>query len=154
MEDGSRRRHRPGLDAGGDGRARQLRRALPRRHRAGLHDGVHPDAQCGSALRRADRSHRDDVPGPGHAATLTPAAPGVGVLARRSPRRSPAMPAVSAVSATMQALVVLDPNRLEIQEVPVPTPGSNEVLALSLIHISEPTRLGMISYAVFCLKKK
>src|SRR5450756_2898981 len=28
------------------------------------------------------------------------------------------------------------------------------VLLLSLIHISEPTRLGMISYAVFCLKKK
>src|SRR5659263_474587 len=27
-------------------------------------------------------------------------------------------------------------------------------LSLSLIHISEPTRLGMISYAVFCLKKK
>src|SRR5450756_609865 len=26
-------------------------------------------------------------------------------------------------------------------------------LHLSLIHISEPTRLGMISYAVFCLKK-
>src|SRR5450756_1683348 len=26
-------------------------------------------------------------------------------------------------------------------------------LSLSLIHISEPTRLGMISYAVFCLKK-
>src|SRR5450756_142265 len=28
------------------------------------------------------------------------------------------------------------------------------VWGLSLIHISEPTRLGMISYAVFCLKKK
>ena len=28
------------------------------------------------------------------------------------------------------------------------------VVCLSLIHISEPTRLGMISYAVFCLKKK
>ncbi len=28
------------------------------------------------------------------------------------------------------------------------------VLSLSLIHISEPTRLGMLSYAVFCLKKK
>src|SRR5450756_2405828 len=27
-------------------------------------------------------------------------------------------------------------------------------LGLSLIHISEPTRLGMLSYAVFCLKKK
>src|SRR5665648_533114 len=26
------------------------------------------------------------------------------------------------------------------------------VMKLSLIHISEPTRLGMISYAVFCLK--
>ena len=29
-----------------------------------------------------------------------------------------------------------------------------EVEALSLIHISEPTRLLSISYAVFCLKKK
>src|SRR5450756_1719876 len=28
------------------------------------------------------------------------------------------------------------------------------IMNLSLIHISEPTRLGMISYAVFCLKKK
>src|SRR5450756_195024 len=28
----------------------------------------------------------------------------------------------------------------------------NLMLKLSLIHISEPTRLGMISYAVFCLK--
>src|SRR5450759_1863376 len=28
------------------------------------------------------------------------------------------------------------------------------IYGLSLIHISEPTRLGMISYAVFCLKKK
>src|SRR5450756_626293 len=39
-------------------------------------------------------------------------------------------------------------------------PGNRELrlwypslLYLSLIHISEPTRLGMISYAVFCLKK-
>src|SRR5450756_1143641 len=30
----------------------------------------------------------------------------------------------------------------------------DEIAGLSLIHISEPTRLGMISYAVFCLKKK
>src|SRR5450756_1460517 len=30
---------------------------------------------------------------------------------------------------------------------------SGRVVGLSLIHISEPTRLGMISYAVFCLKK-
>ena len=32
--------------------------------------------------------------------------------------------------------------------------GLNIVQNLSLIHISEPTRLGMISYAVFCLKNK
>ena len=30
----------------------------------------------------------------------------------------------------------------------------SSVLGLSLIHISEPTRLLSISYAVFCLKKK
>src|SRR5450756_1582241 len=33
-------------------------------------------------------------------------------------------------------------------------PGStHNIMVLSLIHISEPTRLGMISYALFCLKK-
>src|SRR5678816_3076229 len=31
---------------------------------------------------------------------------------------------------------------------------SGQVLIMSLIHISEPTRLLSISYAVFCLKKK
>src|SRR5450756_2086874 len=35
---------------------------------------------------------------------------------------------------------------------PVSQPAGD--VGLSLIHISEPTRLGMISYAVFCLKKK
>ncbi len=33
------------------------------------------------------------------------------------------------MSATMQALVVVEPNRMEVHEVPVPTPGRNEVLA-------------------------
>ena len=32
--------------------------------------------------------------------------------------------------------------------------GSFNPIHLSLIHISEPTRLRRISYAVFCLKKK
>eukprot|EP00658_Telonema_sp_P-2_P076027 TRINITY_DN65964_c0_g1_i1.p2 TRINITY_DN65964_c0_g1~~TRINITY_DN65964_c0_g1_i1.p2 ORF type:complete len:126 (+),score=30.12 TRINITY_DN65964_c0_g1_i1:165-542(+) len=32
--------------------------------------------------------------------------------------------------------------------------GGGEAVKLSLIHISEPTRLLSISYAVFCLKKK
>ena len=31
---------------------------------------------------------------------------------------------------------------------------ADSVFALSLIHISEPTRQAEISYAVFCLKKK
>src|SRR5450756_2942721 len=34
-----------------------------------------------------------------------------------------------------------------------PLTSATRLLYLSLIHISEPTRLGMISYAVFCLKK-
>ena len=34
------------------------------------------------------------------------------------------------------------------------TPPSSEELLLSLIHISEPTRLLSIPYAVSCLKKK
>jgi L-iditol 2-dehydrogenase len=35
----------------------------------------------------------------------------------------------SVVPSTMQALVVVEPSRLEIREVPVPVPGPNEVLA-------------------------
>jgi L-iditol 2-dehydrogenase len=36
---------------------------------------------------------------------------------------------MSTMPATMEALVVLEPGRLEIQDVPVPVPGPNEVLA-------------------------
>src|SRR5665648_1147491 len=42
----------------------------------------------------------------------------------------------------------------QLHETVGPPPGTDAVDHLSLIHISEPTRLGMISYAVFCLKKK
>src|SRR5450756_3160998 len=44
-------------------------------------------------------------------------------------------------------------SRVRAQSIIV-VPGPRTALTLSLIHISEPTRLGMISYAVFCLKKK
>ena len=44
-------------------------------------------------------------------------------------------------------------NFLQLQDELAGTENRSAV-ALSLIHISEPTRLGMISYAVFCLKKK
>src|SRR5450756_386617 len=39
------------------------------------------------------------------------------------------------------------------QQTGKPCPICGTPIQLSLIHISEPTRLGMISYAVFCLKK-
>src|SRR5660398_307387 len=44
-------------------------------------------------------------------------------------------------------------SRLPLGVVEVSAP-SGDVVELSLIHISEPTRLRRISYAVFCLKKK
>eukprot|EP00658_Telonema_sp_P-2_P071731 TRINITY_DN60957_c0_g1_i1.p1 TRINITY_DN60957_c0_g1~~TRINITY_DN60957_c0_g1_i1.p1 ORF type:complete len:255 (+),score=81.59 TRINITY_DN60957_c0_g1_i1:212-976(+) len=43
---------------------------------------------------------------------------------------------------------------LEQQPADAPNLDIVDVLVLSLIHISEPTRLLSISYAVFCLKKK
>src|SRR5665648_1211655 len=46
------------------------------------------------------------------------------------------------------------PNRINVQFAKVISRNEVEILILSLIHISEPTRLGMISYAVFCLKNK
>jgi len=42
---------------------------------------------------------------------------------------SPVRTDAGGIPATMQALVVLEPNRFEIQEVRVPVPGPNEVLA-------------------------
>ena len=43
------------------------------------------------------------------------------------------------------------PNKIELLEA---TNLDSPIAKLSLIHISEPTRLRRISYAVFCLKKK
>src|SRR5450756_2243034 len=63
------------------------------------------------------------------------------------PDHQPAAGGIAArarAAATPQYLAGLNPEQRE----------AVETLDLSLIHISEPTRLGMISYAVFCLKKK
>src|SRR5665648_1096649 len=48
--------------------------------------------------------------------------------------------------------MVNDPEGTRLTGTPA-TLAREQVDTLSLIHISEPTRLGMISYAVFCLKK-
>src|SRR5450756_2806911 len=47
-----------------------------------------------------------------------------------------------------------EPPQRGIRRVTVKAPADLPylIMGLSLIHISEPTRLGMISYAVFCLK--
>src|SRR5665648_905381 len=55
-----------------------------------------------------------------------------------------------AVAAESAAYLLGLASRRPEREVVGAPPG----MRLSLIHISEPTRLGMISYAVFCLKKK
>src|SRR5665648_1093831 len=66
-----------------------------------------------------------------------------GALQRQRRRRRPGASGSGAAPAER-------PGRL--REVEHPLHGARQ--HLSLIHISEPTRLGMISYAVFCLKKK
>src|SRR5450756_2712576 len=60
----------------------------------------------------------------------------------------------SAAKARGEGLTVLsvDEAAKRADVVMILTPDTGQ--KLSLIHISEPTRLGMISYAVFCLKKK
>ncbi len=47
--------------------------------------------------------------------------------------------------------VIVDPFSLTEDHI---VADADELMGLSLIHISEPTRLLSISYAVFCLKKK
>src|SRR5660397_264876 len=54
-------------------------------------------------------------------------------------------PATSSASAAAASLALFTSN---------PYSKSCTLITLSLIHISEPTRLRRISYAVFCLKKK
>src|SRR5450756_2702055 len=66
--------------------------------------------------------------------------------------------AFSAAARTVPVFVAAEPlvpgEAVDVGAVVVRQVRLAESLDLSLIHISEPTRLGMISYAVFCLKKK
>src|SRR5450756_322189 len=61
---------------------------------------------------------------------------------------APAGLAVGQTIVSGAAVDIVIGNALPLKAIPLGT-----VVHLSLIHISEPTRLGMISYAVFCLKK-
>src|SRR5665647_3757103 len=56
-----------------------------------------------------------------------------------------------------QGTCVIDGNEYELSDgvaVVVPAGAQHNIINLSLIHISEPTRRTPISYAVFCLKKQ
>src|SRR5450756_2947594 len=53
-----------------------------------------------------------------------------------------------------QAVMPTRKSRIVFHSVDAMATARGTIIILSLIHISEPTRLGMISYAVFCLKKK
>src|SRR5450756_1444071 len=58
-----------------------------------------------------------------------------------------------AINLQVGAIEVIAGDRADTVTTVSPT-NPTKAVDLSLIHISEPTRLGMISYAVFCLKKK
>src|SRR5450756_1092114 len=66
-------------------------------------------------------------------------------------RRASERPATATAMATATPAISHGRNRIRRRR-GVASGGTG--VTLSLIHISEPTRLGMISYAVFCLKKK
>eukprot|EP00658_Telonema_sp_P-2_P035448 TRINITY_DN2577_c0_g1_i3.p1 TRINITY_DN2577_c0_g1~~TRINITY_DN2577_c0_g1_i3.p1 ORF type:complete len:138 (+),score=35.52 TRINITY_DN2577_c0_g1_i3:37-450(+) len=62
---------------------------------------------------------------------------------------------VSMTSRSKNVKILLAARKLRgTNSQPEPQHEIQEALDLSLIHISEPTRLLSISYAVFCLKKK
>src|SRR5450759_4181075 len=85
----------------------------------------------------------------------------IGSLIYMTPHKSnAARPRVSSASLTSPTAAASDltcpPTELKITgvfEECAAVDRGQLCLPLSLIHISEPTRLGMISYAVFCLKK-
>src|SRR5450756_1327082 len=68
---------------------------------------------------------------------------------------APILQRTAAEAATILGRLALDPpGMVEPARAGRRAAGGPTYKLLSLIHISEPTRLGMISYAVFCLKKK
>src|SRR5450756_2963864 len=120
-----------------DGRGARLCE-VPRRHSDGLVPGAQlsrPQAIAQPQVLHLGRAAGQD--GGGAARTV-----GAGVLESD-------LDSCPGVRQTHRPVQREDGAAGEAVESPAPTD-----LHLSLIHISEPTRLGMISYAVFCLKKK
>src|SRR5450756_785332 len=117
------------------------------------------DAACADACRRA----ADALESAGHrveriAWASEAVAAGYGVVRRASMASFPADPQLFAPGIRKlveqgRALSALDYfEAFESATAAAYAVVVRPLLNLSLIHISEPTRLGMISYAVFCLK--
>ena len=70
------------------------------------------------------------------------------------PKEQPTAPEDTPVAIPSFVGLTLEQAQATAKSLGVTIEESGTVYDLSLIHISEPTRLGMISYAVFCLKKK
>ena len=83
-------------------------------------------------------------------------APRVQVQTEAPPQPTAPVPNVdtSAAQQIAREIQQLPPEQQEQALDRLPPQMLDAVLDLSLIHISEPTRLRRISYAVFCLKKK
>src|SRR5674536_238553 len=95
-------------------------------------------AGCSAASGAAGRLH----PGPAASAAAVVSSPAAPVAQGRPTSPTP----------TPNGRVSSD-RRLVLERTITGAISSKSVVALSLIHISEPTRLLSISYAVFCLKK-
>src|SRR5665648_331674 len=79
----------------------------------------------------------------------------VGIKSRRlgssDYSRKPPLIAVMDIIEDCKGAIILGYPQHEVHNT---SKKAGSVLSESCLHISEPTRLGMISYAVFCLKKK
>ena len=82
------------------------------------------------------------------------------LMIRRPPRSTQSRSSAASDVYKRQELYGFTPEEALGKRIPelvtfeYPGTSNEEVFSLSLIHISEPTRLLSIPYAVFCLKKK
>src|SRR5665648_755220 len=125
---------------------------------AGLRDRAHAMSRAGKRVQSGGSRRL----GAGDPSLSDPPAPQLGWRRQavlQSLRHSPEALAVADIAALTELhpntarfhLDALAADGLAVRTFETRTsPGRPRVLYLSLIHISEPTRLGMISYAVFC----
>src|SRR5660397_159470 len=110
--------------------------------------------QYGSRLESLSHSIRQPFQTPGHPSSAFCIGPTKGSASERREPQTQDGPHIS-IAWACDDFLLQTPNSLvcHLQNHPILYLLRGEY-GLSLIHISEPTRLRRISYAVFCLKKK